>query len=111
MHRFAENPNAVAEAGLQGRPFVLALASRQPHPQLRVDPEMPDDTRLWAALQQVGGGTWGGCVYDLDEIVRRLKSSTPGSSSKVIDAAKTLWLREPIRPAISTTLRLAFEPR
>lgn len=51
------------------------LASRQPHPDLRVDPEMPDDTRLWAALQQVGGGTWGGCVYDVEEIARRLRDS------------------------------------
>ncbi len=50
------------------------LAGRQPHPDLRVDPDMPDDTRLWAALQQVGGGTWGGCVYDVDEISRRLAS-------------------------------------
>jgi len=34
---------------------------------------LPDDTRLWAALQQVGGGTWGGCVYDVDEIVETLR--------------------------------------
>ncbi len=45
---------------------------RPPHPDLQVDPNMPDDTRLWAALQQVGGGTWGGCVYDVDAIVRQL---------------------------------------
>ena len=48
------------------------LHQRPPHPDLAVDPNVPDDTRLWAALQQVGGGTWGGCVYDVDEIVRRL---------------------------------------
>ena len=35
-------------------------------------PELPADTRLWAALQQVSGGTWGGCVYDVDAIVARL---------------------------------------
>jgi putative YjhG/YagF family dehydratase len=52
------------------------LAKREPHPQLCVDPDMPDDTRLWAALQQVGGGTWGGCVYDVDEITRRLNASS-----------------------------------
>ena len=28
--------------------------------------------RLWAALQQVGGGTWGGCVYDVDAIIAAL---------------------------------------
>lgn len=48
------------------------LASRSPHPDLRVDPNMPEDTRLWAALQQAGGGTWGGCVYDVDQIIEKL---------------------------------------
>jgi putative YjhG/YagF family dehydratase len=55
-----------------GQPDDELLRQRTPHPQLRVDPAVPDDTRLWAALQQVGGGVWGGCVYDVDEIVRRL---------------------------------------
>jgi putative YjhG/YagF family dehydratase len=45
------------------------LASRPPRPDLAPDPDLPDDTRLWAALQQAGGGTWGGCVYDVDAIV------------------------------------------
>lgn len=49
------------------------LQQRPPHPDLAVDPHLPEDTRLWAALQQAGGGTWGGCVYDVDEIVRRLE--------------------------------------
>jgi putative YjhG/YagF family dehydratase len=48
------------------------LASRAPRPDLTPDPELPGDTRLWAALQQVGGGTWGGCVYDVDAIVAAL---------------------------------------
>ena len=56
----------------QGIPDRQLLEDRQPHPDLRVDPDMPDDSRLWAALQQAGGGTWGGCVYDVDEIIRRL---------------------------------------
>ena len=46
------------------------LAARPPRPDLAADPEIPADTRLWAALQQVGGGTWGGCVYDVDAIVK-----------------------------------------
>jgi hypothetical protein len=33
---------------------------------------VPDDTRLWAALQAVGGGTWGGCVYDVEKILETL---------------------------------------
>jgi putative YjhG/YagF family dehydratase len=48
------------------------LAARSPRPDLAPDPELPDDTRLWAALQRVGGGTWGGCVYDVDTIVATL---------------------------------------
>jgi putative YjhG/YagF family dehydratase len=48
------------------------LASRPPRPDLAADPNLPDDTRLWALLQQVGGGTWGGCVYDVDAIAAAL---------------------------------------
>ncbi len=48
------------------------LAARPPRPDLAPDPALPDDTRLWAALQQAGGGAWGGCVYDVDAIIRRL---------------------------------------
>jgi putative YjhG/YagF family dehydratase len=50
------------------------LAERPPREDLRPDPRLPDDTRLWAALQSVGGGTWGGCVYDVEEIVRALEA-------------------------------------
>jgi putative YjhG/YagF family dehydratase len=48
------------------------LAARPPRPDLAPDPDLPPETRLWAALQQVGGGTWGGCVYDVDAVVARL---------------------------------------
>jgi xylonate dehydratase len=37
-----------------------------------VDPELPPQTRLWAALQDASGGTWGGCVFDVEAIERRL---------------------------------------
>ncbi|HLY10794.1 MAG TPA: YjhG/YagF family D-xylonate dehydratase [Planctomycetota bacterium] len=49
------------------------LASRPSRTDVKPHPSLPDDTRLWAALQQVGGGTWGGCVYDVDSIVGRLR--------------------------------------
>ena len=49
-----------------------ALAARPPRSDLAPDPDLPADTRLWAALQQVGGGTWGGCVYDIDAIISAL---------------------------------------
>ncbi|WP_413735795.1 YjhG/YagF family D-xylonate dehydratase [Sodalis sp. RH21] len=48
------------------------LKGREPHPGLRPHPELPDDTRLWAALQAVSGGTWQGCVYDADRIIKVL---------------------------------------
>jgi putative YjhG/YagF family dehydratase len=51
------------------------LASRPPHPALAPDPALPDDTRLWAALQSVSGGTWGGCVFDTDAILRALAAN------------------------------------
>jgi putative YjhG/YagF family dehydratase len=50
------------------------LASRSPHPELKLNPDLPEDTRLWAALQNVSGGTWGGCVYDADMILEKLAS-------------------------------------
>jgi putative YjhG/YagF family dehydratase len=46
------------------------LAARPPRPDLAPDPDLPDDTRLWAALQQASGGTWGGCVYDVQAIIK-----------------------------------------
>jgi dihydroxyacid dehydratase/phosphogluconate dehydratase len=62
----ADGPLVDAEEGAR------LLAERPPRPDLAADPLLPDDTRLWAALQRVGGGTWGGCVYDVDAIVRAL---------------------------------------
>jgi len=49
------------------------LDARAPLPSLAPDPDLPDDTRLWAALQSVAGGTWGGCVYDVDGIIEALR--------------------------------------
>ena len=51
------------------------LAKRETRDDIAPHSELPDDTRLWAALQGVGGGTWGGCVFDVDQIVARLQSS------------------------------------
>jgi dihydroxyacid dehydratase/phosphogluconate dehydratase len=49
------------------------LAARPMRDDLAPDERLPEDTRLWAALQRVGGGTWGGCVYDTDRIVDLLE--------------------------------------
>lgn len=48
------------------------LASRPSGSNLAADPALPDDTRLWAALQSASGGTWGGCVYDVNQIIQVL---------------------------------------
>ncbi|WP_199615373.1 YjhG/YagF family D-xylonate dehydratase [Paenibacillus alkalitolerans] len=50
------------------------LNARAPHPGLAQDPDLPDDTRLWAALQAASGGTWRGCVYDVDTIIKLLEA-------------------------------------
>jgi dihydroxyacid dehydratase/phosphogluconate dehydratase len=60
-----------AEAGTR------VLARRPTRPDLHSDPNLPDDTRLWAALQRVSGGTWGGCVYDVEAIVAALSRQGP----------------------------------
>ncbi len=51
------------------------LNQRPARTDLRPDPALPEDTRLWAALQQASGGIWGGCVYDTEAIVRRLNEA------------------------------------
>ncbi|EMI21939.1 dihydroxy-acid and 6-phosphogluconate dehydratase [Rhodopirellula maiorica SM1] len=64
----------VLEPGAAEPSVEQRFSARGPHPDLAVEAEMPADTRLWAALQQVGGGTWGGCVYDVDEIIATLQA-------------------------------------
>jgi putative YjhG/YagF family dehydratase len=52
---------------------TAALAARSLRPDLAPHPDLPADTRLWAALQQVSGGVWGGSVYDVDAITAALE--------------------------------------
>jgi dihydroxyacid dehydratase/phosphogluconate dehydratase len=49
------------------------LAERKPRADLRPHPQLPEDTRLWAALVGASGGVWGGCIYDVDKIVSKLE--------------------------------------
>ena len=51
------------------------LAERTPSQPLHCDPNLPPETRLWALLQRAGGGTWAGCVYDVDKIAAALAGS------------------------------------
>jgi putative YjhG/YagF family dehydratase len=45
------------------------LARRPSRKDLAPHPALPEDTRLWAALQSASGGTWAGCVYDAERIL------------------------------------------
>jgi putative YjhG/YagF family dehydratase len=60
------------------------LASRSLRDDLRPDPQLPADTRLWAALQRAGGGTWGGCVYDVDRIAELLAAGEQWAKNESI---------------------------
>jgi putative YjhG/YagF family dehydratase len=53
------------------------LSRRAPRADLMADPELPTDTRLWAALVQKSGGVWAGCVYDVDAIINSLNEHQP----------------------------------
>ncbi len=67
----------VGESGtLSSEEGAAELAGRGTNPSLAPHPALPTDTRLWAALQGVSGGTWGGCVYDADMILERLNSTS-----------------------------------
>jgi putative YjhG/YagF family dehydratase len=63
--------NLVAAGGqdLEAEAARRLLASRPLHPDVRAQAQLPDDTRLWAALQSASGGPWAGCVYDVDRII------------------------------------------
>jgi dihydroxyacid dehydratase/phosphogluconate dehydratase len=50
------------------------LEKRSEPSDLARHPQLPDDTRLWAALQSASGGTWGGCVFDVDSIVEIIEA-------------------------------------
>lgn len=57
---------------LAGEDAERILAERTPHPDLAPDPALPPETRLWAALQDVSGGSWGGAVFDVEAILKAL---------------------------------------
>ncbi len=65
-----------AEKDMTSEEAEQLLESRVMFEGLDEDPALPNDTRLWAALQKVGGGTWGGCVYDVEKIVKTLEAGS-----------------------------------
>jgi putative YjhG/YagF family dehydratase len=50
------------------------LSRRSTRKDLSPNLGLPDDTRLWAALQQASGGTWHGCIYDVKKIIAQLEA-------------------------------------
>jgi xylonate dehydratase len=71
-----------AERELSPEEAAQLLKDRPPHPDLLPRADLPDDTRLWAALQSACGGTWAGCVYDVDEIIRLLEAGKQAEAAK-----------------------------
>ena len=71
--------NLVAAGGreLEAGEARQLLADRPAHPGLRAHADLPDDTRLWAALQAASGGPWAGCVYDVDRIIKIINAGLP----------------------------------
>ena len=55
----------------EGTRFLAARAMRA---DLTPDAKLPADTRLWGALQRASGGSWAGCVYDVEKIIRVLEA-------------------------------------
>ncbi|MDO8541295.1 MAG: YjhG/YagF family D-xylonate dehydratase [Opitutaceae bacterium] len=71
---------------LEGSVDVMGVDAREfearpRHPSLRPDPRVPADTRLWAALQNASGGSWGGCIYDHERIIRLLELGAAAESA------------------------------
>jgi len=64
-----------AEGSLTPEEARGLLDSRPPHPDLAPRPDLPDDTRLWAVLQEASGGIWAGGVYDAEMIADALERS------------------------------------
>ena len=71
----------------------VQLSARSIHPDLKTDPRVPADTRLWAALQHASGGSWRGCVYDSERIIRLLEIGTAAEKAQAQTAHQPAGLR------------------
>jgi hypothetical protein len=78
--------NLVGASGVEEGSRILA--SRELRKDLARDPDLPDDSRIWAALQDVSGGTWGGAVYDADAILEVIAAGKKALKSASGDGAK-----------------------
>jgi dihydroxyacid dehydratase/phosphogluconate dehydratase len=76
--------NLVGGDDLDQRPLRSDLAR---------DPQLPDDSRLWAALQDVSGGTWGGAVFDVEAILEVIEAG-----KRALDVGQAGSLRRVANP-------------
>ncbi|MFM7679766.1 MAG: dihydroxy-acid dehydratase, partial [Roseiflexaceae bacterium] len=80
---YVDRVNLIGHVNLVGENHTIGtrqdgdelLRTRTSRADLSAHPQLPDDTRLWAALQHPSGGTWGGCVYDVEQILAKLAHS------------------------------------
>ena len=82
------NEGSIDLVGENGRRFMAEegsriLAGRAPRADMAPHAALPEDTRLWAALQAAAGGTWAGCVYDADRIIQALTAGRVADKSTV----------------------------
>jgi putative YjhG/YagF family dehydratase len=70
--RLEGSVNLVGASGIEEGSRILEARSLRE--DLARDPAMPDDSRIWAALQDVSGGTWGGAVYDAAAILEVIRA-------------------------------------
>ena len=65
---------------------AAVLEERPTNPAIGPDDALPADTALWARLQSVSGGLWGGCVYDVESIAAALGAGavdTPATDNRL----------------------------
>jgi dihydroxyacid dehydratase/phosphogluconate dehydratase len=91
--------NFIGEPGTPLDPATAAriLAERPLRSDLRADAHLPDDTRIWAALQDASGGVWGGCVYDVDAILEVIAAGKR-AMARTADITSPPASRRPRRP-------------
>jgi putative YjhG/YagF family dehydratase len=69
---------------------AAVLEERPTNPAIEPDAALPDDTALWARLQSLSGGLWGGCVYDHEAILEALGPAS-GAVSVASSGSRKGW--------------------
>jgi len=65
------------------------LNQRTLRSDLAPDPSLPDDTRIWAALQDVSGGPWSGAVYDCEAILKVIAAGKRALANQATGSKKS----------------------